>query len=83
MHALNADSVIAAKRCSAMQSDSYRETMSRSIKGLIWITNGASSQRVPKDSVIPDGWRKGRTLSADSRMRLSEAIRIRNLGGGT
>ena len=31
-------------------------------KGDFWITNGIDNKRVKKDSVIPDGWERGRTV---------------------
>lgn len=29
-------------------------------KGTIWVTNGSDNKRIPKDSMIPEGFRKGR-----------------------
>ncbi len=31
--------------------------------GTFWVTNGVSNKKMPKDSEIPAGWRKGRTLT--------------------
>jgi len=28
--------------------------------GTIWITNDVETKKIPKDSIIPDGWRRGR-----------------------
>lgn len=30
--------------------------------GSMWITNGTESKSIPKDSIIPSGWRKGRKM---------------------
>ena len=30
--------------------------------GSMWITNGVESIKVKKDSIIPDGWNKGRKI---------------------
>ena len=35
--------------------------------GKIWITNGTLTHKVKKDSFIPDGWKKGRTIKNDSK----------------
>lgn len=29
--------------------------------GTIWITDGYSNAKIPKDGIVPEGWRKGRT----------------------
>ena len=31
--------------------------------GSIWITDGTANQKIKKDAVIPEGWRKGRFIS--------------------
>jgi len=31
--------------------------------GSMWITNGSESKKIQKDTLIPEGWRKGRVIT--------------------
>jgi len=42
-------------------SAEHRANISESLVGKMWITDGVTSTRIPKDSPIPDGFRRGRT----------------------
>jgi len=44
-------------------SQESKEKMSAAKKGEIWITNGIQSRRISKNDIIPEGFRKGRTLT--------------------
>jgi len=38
---------------------------SKRTAGTVWINNGVSSKRVPADSLIKSGWKKGRCKKQD------------------
>ena len=53
---------IIAEHDAVADPNSYNKTPGGdggSPKGLIWITNGKKSKRIPENNEIPDGWRKG------------------------
>lgn len=55
----------------------YRERMSVALRGLVWITDGHSSRKIPANDPIPEGWRSGRNRSyvTDAyRSRMSDAV---------
>lgn len=36
--------------------------MKNSQYGTMWITDGTANQKIKKEDVIPEGWRKGRII---------------------
>jgi hypothetical protein len=40
-------------------------------KGSIWITNGIERRRVAVDSVLPEGWQKGKEITAVKRATIA------------
>ena len=42
-----------------------------------WITDGLHSTQLPKSQAIPEGWRKGRLMSAETKRKMSVSARNR------
>ena len=49
------------KRKGVKKTDSFKQKISKSQTGKIWITNGIINHRVSPDYNIPDGWTRGFT----------------------
>ena len=52
--------VIRQKRLDSFKRIGHQQGVKNSQHGTMWITTGEESQRIKKDSLIPEGWRKGR-----------------------
>ena len=51
-----------AKRLATFKEIKHQQGVSNSQYGTMWITNGTSNKKVPKDQALEDGWTKGRKL---------------------
>lgn len=52
-----------AKRAIGKANSIHQQGINNSQYGTMWITTGLDNKRIKKTDSIPDGWRKGRTLS--------------------
>jgi hypothetical protein len=59
---LNRDQSFQEKRKLAFSKSGHGKGQNNSQFGTMWITDGSSSIKVPRESSIPDGWRKGRKM---------------------
>jgi len=54
---------VAERRAKTRKEKKFQQGCNNTQFGTMWITDGSSNKKVPKDSEIPSGWRKGATLS--------------------
>jgi len=59
---LNKDVDLNARKKEIFKAIGHQQGSKNSQYGLMWITNDVNNTRIPKDSSIPDGWRKGRVI---------------------
>lgn len=50
------------KRKISVANSKHQKGSGNSQFGTKWITNGVDSEKVPKDSILPEGWRNGRKI---------------------
>jgi len=48
------------KKMKASFTEERKSVISQHLSNLIWITDGIQNKRILKNSVIPEGWKKGR-----------------------
>ena len=46
--------------------------------GQHWVTDGVSNKIIPKDSKIPDGFKKGRAVSEETKRKISKTLKNKN-----
>jgi len=51
-----------AKRIKTLEKIKHQQGSTNSQFGTMWITNGASNKKVPKDQLLTEGWYKGRKI---------------------
>lgn len=56
------DEAFQLKRKIAFKKNNHAKGDKNSQHGTIWITNGEKNKKIKKDSLIPEGWRRGRTF---------------------
>ena len=44
----------------ALSNPAYKAARSAAVSNLIWITDGVSNRRIPREDDIPEGWRRGK-----------------------
>lgn len=54
---------VAARRAETRKEKKFQQGSNNTQFGTMWITDGVSNKKVPKDYVVPSGWRRGATLS--------------------
>lgn len=57
------------KRKKTMRDNHHSQGTNNTQYGSMWITNGSFNQKIKKDDIVPEGWRKGRTMIAVSPAR--------------
>lgn len=56
-----------AKRKKTYAERGHSQGEKNSQFGTMWITNEAENKKIKKDDLIPEGWRKGRTVNRNSK----------------
>lgn len=64
-----------AKSVIGMKNSVYQQGSGNSQYGMMWITDGVTNRKIKKDSVIPEGCRKGRVnvISEETRRKMGES----------
>jgi hypothetical protein len=54
---------VAERRAKTRKDKKFQQGTNNTQFGTMWITDGLSNRKIPKDSVIPIGWRRGAIMS--------------------
>jgi hypothetical protein len=53
---------VAKRRAKTRKEKKFQQGENNTQFGTMWITDGTNNRKILKDSLIPDGWRKGAVL---------------------